>query len=120
MVFAKGGAFNTSGVKFFANGGVVNRPTAFGMSGGLGVAGEAGPEAILPLSRGPGGNLGVEAASPVVNVIDQRSGGGDVQVMQNGGEVDIMIADSFRRQLSQGSFDSEFQNQFGQTRVPSI
>jgi phage-related minor tail protein len=29
------------------------------MSGGLGLAGEAGPEAIVPLSRGPGGKLGV-------------------------------------------------------------
>jgi phage-related minor tail protein len=30
-------------------------------SGGLGLAGEAGPEAILPLARGPDGRLGVSA-----------------------------------------------------------
>jgi len=54
----------------FANGGVVNGPTYFGHSGGLGLMGEAGPEAILPLQRGPGGKLGV-------------AGGGGVNITQN-------------------------------------
>lgn len=44
----------------FARGGVLDRPSLFAMPrGGLGLAGEAGPEAILPLSRGPDGRLGV-------------------------------------------------------------
>jgi len=44
----------------FANGGVIGTPGYFPlMSGGVGVAGEAGPEAIMPLARGPGGRLGV-------------------------------------------------------------
>jgi len=58
---AKGNAF-VSGEKVtaFANGGVVSRPTLFGMSRGrVGVAGEAGPEGILPLRRTPDGKLGV-------------------------------------------------------------
>ena len=46
----------------FANGGVVDRTTMFAAGGGLGVMGEAGPEAILPLSRGPDGRLGVRGA----------------------------------------------------------
>jgi phage-related minor tail protein len=46
----------------FASGGVIGAPTYFPMSGGLGLAGEAGPEAIVPLSRGPGGRLGVAMA----------------------------------------------------------
>src|SRR5581483_12315597 len=51
------------GVKPFASGGVVATPTYFPLGGGLGVAGEAGPEAILPLSRGDDGALGVRAAA---------------------------------------------------------
>ncbi|MFG0506021.1 phage tail tape measure protein [Pseudomonas putida] len=52
QMFAKGGAFTNS---------VLSRPTAFGIAnGGLGVAGEAGPEAIMPLARGSDGSLGVQ------------------------------------------------------------
>ncbi len=43
----------------FASGGVVAQPTFFGSAGGLGLMGERGAEAILPLARGPGGRLGV-------------------------------------------------------------
>ncbi len=45
----------------FAKGGVVSAPTYFGggSGGGLGLMGEAGAEAILPLKRGPDGALGV-------------------------------------------------------------
>ena len=62
---AKGGAWS-GGVQMFADGGaftngVVDKPTAFGMAGGLGLMGEAGPEAIMPLTRGPDGSLGVMA-----------------------------------------------------------
>jgi len=45
----------------FADGGIVSRPTFFGMSSGLGLMGERGAEAILPLARGPDGRLGVTA-----------------------------------------------------------
>ena len=63
--FADGGAFN-NGLQFFASGGVftnqvVNRPTMFAHGGGFGVMGEAGPEAIMPLTRAPNGKLGVAA-----------------------------------------------------------
>ncbi|HHK4504218.1 phage tail tape measure protein [Pseudomonas aeruginosa] len=65
-LFANGGAF-AGGVQMFATGGaftnsVVSTPTAFGMSGGrLGVMGEAGPEAVMPLTRTSSGALGVRA-----------------------------------------------------------
>lgn len=49
-------------ISAFASGGIVDKPTGFAFSGGLGVAGEDGPEAILPLTRGPNGNLGVHAS----------------------------------------------------------
>jgi phage-related minor tail protein len=50
-----------AGVQPFAKGGVLASPSYFPLGQGLGVAGEAGPEAILPLSRGSDGRLGVAA-----------------------------------------------------------
>ena len=53
-------SFLGGSTKMFAKGGVVNRDTPFTFNGGQkGVFGEAGPEAIMPLTRGPGGVLGV-------------------------------------------------------------
>jgi len=89
---ALGGAWS-SGVQMFANGGaftnsVVSTPTAFGMAGGrAGVMGEAGPEAIMPLTRTSSGKLGVLAAgggsgtaisisAPVTVVTEDRSSEG--------------------------------------------
>lgn len=52
-------------IKPFAAGGVIGTPTYFPLvSGGLGLAGEAGPEAIMPLARGADGSLGVAMAGP--------------------------------------------------------
>ena len=59
LLQANGGVWN-KGVQMYANGGVVNGATAFAHSGGLGVMGEAGPEAIMPLKRGKNGKLGVQ------------------------------------------------------------
>lgn len=89
---ALGGAWS-SGVQMFANGGaftnsIVSTPTAFGMAGGrAGVMGEAGPEAIMPLTRTSSGKLGVIAAgggsgtsisisAPVTVVTEDRSSEG--------------------------------------------
>lgn len=71
---ANGGAFERGG-KFtaYANGGVVGSPTMFSHSGGLGVMGEAGPEAIMPLKRGKNGKLGVQ----------MEGSGGDVVINQS-------------------------------------
>jgi phage-related minor tail protein len=52
----------------FADGGVVNSPVLFPMRGGAGLMGEAGPEAIMPLARGPDGKLGVRGGGGQVNV----------------------------------------------------
>ena len=59
--FADGGAFVQGRVTPFARGGVVSAPTTFPMRAGTGLMGEAGPEAIMPLSRGADGRLGVRA-----------------------------------------------------------
>ncbi|WP_232631670.1 phage tail tape measure protein [Methylobacterium sp. Leaf118] len=68
--FARGAVLDGRGpgaaarVRPFAAGGVVAAPTYFPLTGGsgdLGLMGEAGPEAILPLRRGSDGRLGVAA-----------------------------------------------------------
>jgi len=80
--FQKGGAFSAGNVVPFANGGIVGSPTYFGMSGGrTGLMGEAGPEAIMPLKRGPNGKLGVEGSGSVtVNQTFQFAANGDESV----------------------------------------
>ena len=72
---ADGNAFDKQGlITAYAKGGVVDKPTFFRYGGAckLGIMGEAGAEAILPLSRGSNGKLGVQATgggtSVVVNV----------------------------------------------------
>lgn len=61
LPFAEGAAFSQGKVVPFARGGVVTTPTHFPLRGATGVMGEAGPEAILPLSRSADGSLGVRA-----------------------------------------------------------
>lgn len=60
--FAKGAAFaDGQKITAYARGGIVGRPTLFPMAKGMGLMGEAGPEAVLPLTRTSSGRLGVEA-----------------------------------------------------------
>ena len=69
---ANGNAFAANGVVPYRKGGVVNSPTYFRYGGSnLGIMGEAGPEAIMPLKRGRGGKLGV---------IAQGGGAGNITV----------------------------------------
>ncbi|MGS0546525.1 phage tail tape measure protein [Pseudomonas parakoreensis] len=101
---ANGGAWS-GGVQMFANGGaftnsVVSKPTAFGMSGGqTGVMGEAGPEAIMPLTRTAGGQLGVRAIS------GGGSGGGNVY--------NFPVAVSVQTQGNGGAASTEDTSQLG-------
>ena len=60
--FAKGGVIGEGQVKPFARGGVVAAPTYFPLGASLGLMGEKGAEAILPLARGADGRLGVRSA----------------------------------------------------------
>jgi len=61
---AAGSAGSAMGVAVagFAKGGVVDEPTIFPMANGVGLMGEAGTEAIMPLARTPEGDLGVKIA----------------------------------------------------------
>jgi hypothetical protein len=56
---ANGRVFAQNGIQPFARGGIVNGPTLFPFAKGIGLMGEAGPEAIMPLRRGRDGKLGV-------------------------------------------------------------
>lgn len=58
---AHGNAFTGPIVPFARGGALVSGPTAFPMAAGVGVAGERGPEAIFPIVRTRGGDLGVRA-----------------------------------------------------------
>lgn len=80
----------SSGVSLFADGGVVSSPTFFGHGSGLGLMGEAGAEAILPLQRGADGRLGVAGPG--------GAGGGTVVV-----NVTTPDAPSFRKSEAQVS-----------------
>ena len=66
---AKGNVFAENKIVPYASGGVIDKPVIFPMAKGMGLAGEAGPEAILPLKRGKGGRLGVEASGGVSNIV---------------------------------------------------
>lgn len=59
---AKGGVYSSSDLSAYS-GQVVDNPTFFAFAKGAGVMGEAGPEAIMPLTRAADGSLGVRAVS---------------------------------------------------------
>lgn len=74
---ADGGVYQSAGLHAYANT-IVSSPTLFrfAQGGAFGLMGEAGPEAIMPLKRGPGGRLGVQATGGggvTVNIIGAPS-----------------------------------------------
>lgn len=76
---AKGNVFANAPALSAYSGQVVDRPTIFPFAAGgvpnIGLMGEAGAEAILPLQRGPGGVLGVQAAGNVQVVVNNNANG---------------------------------------------
>lgn len=89
LPFSKGAAFGAGRVAAFARGGIVDGPTHFPMRGGVGLMGEAGPEAVMPLTRGADGKLGVRGGG---------GGGRPVQVTMN---ISTPDATGFQRSQSQ-------------------
>ncbi|EBD6737821.1 phage tail tape measure protein [Salmonella enterica subsp. enterica serovar Georgia] len=89
---AKGGAYASASLSAYSNS-IVSSPTYFAFAKGAGLMGEAGPEAIMPLTRSADGSLGVRmvgSQSPAVgNGINQHitqhftiSGNGDAALKQ--------------------------------------
>ena len=102
--YAKGGVFNSMGVTAFANGGIVNKPTLFPFAQGVGLMGEKGSEAIMPLKRGADGSLGVSAegggGTSVTNIfnikaVDSRSFA--EMVTQNRASIETVIVSNVMR-----------------------
>lgn len=89
--FAQGGVISRQMVTPFAQGGVVAAPTYFPLGRGLGLMGEQGAEAVMPLARGPDGRLGV------------RAGGAATRPIAVTVNVTTPDADSFRRSEAQVS-----------------
>lgn len=76
---AKGGVYSSADLSQYSNS-VVSSPTLFAFAKGAGLMGEAGPEAIMPLTRAPDGSLGVRAV-----------GGGGGQSVSSAPQVYITI-----------------------------
>jgi lambda family phage tail tape measure protein len=108
---AKGNVFDQHGVTAFAKGGVVSNPTMFAHAGGIGVMGEAGEEAIMPLKRGPDGSLGIQmhgasksggaanqnniTIAPVINV--DGSSGNKAQDEQHANRISNTVSDAINK-----------------------
>ncbi|EEV0452448.1 phage portal protein [Escherichia coli] len=81
---AKGGVYTSANLSAYSNS-IVDTPTYFAFAKGAGLMGEAGPEAIMPLTRAADGSLGVRAVgsmngsaglvySPVYHIAIQNDG----------------------------------------------
>lgn len=116
--FAKGGVFGRHGI--------VDRPTLFPFAKGIGLMGEAGPEAIVPLHRGPGGELGIASHGPAaggpvsvdVKIINQSGTQleGSATARQGRGgqlQIEVMVRDAVRAQLGGGEHDGAMERRYG-------
>ncbi len=125
-VNALGNAFTGGKVTAFANGGIVGGPTLFPMANGAGLMGEAGPEAVMPLTRDSSGRLGVRAGGAggnvQVTVINNGASDGYQATTQqstndNGKEIITVIIDKVKGAMSQdvrgnGQFTQLLANKF--------
>tara|TARA_R110000787_G_scaffold118209_4_gene229010 strand:+ start:4148 stop:4807 length:660 start_codon:yes stop_codon:yes gene_type:complete len=100
LPFANGAAFSQGKVMPFAQGGIVSTATGFGMRGGMGLMGEAGPEAIMPLARGPDGKLGVRSGGGGATTVVMNISTPDVKEFQRS---QSQIAAQMSRALSNGN-----------------
>ena len=107
LKFAKGGVMDSPDLSRFRNG-VVNSPTMFAFAKGAGLMGEAGPEAIMPLTRTADGNLGVRMVDDTVSSV----GGGGTQLQQTiqqhfsiSGNGDAALKQAMQEAARQGAND---------------
>lgn len=111
LKFAKGGMFTNS---------IVDQPTTFKFAKGVGVMGEAGPEAIMPLKRDSSGNLGVRAqggnTQVVVNNYSSEKAEARETVDSRGNrKIEVVVGDMVAGEVSRGGSSSNkaMKNTFG-------
>ena len=97
----KGGVYTSANLSAYSNT-IVDTPTYFAFAKGAGLMGEAGPEAIMPLTRAADGSLGVRAIgnvsggggfvySPVYHISIQNKGSnGEIDTQSARGLVDLI------------------------------
>lgn len=107
---AKGGVYDSPSLSSFS-GGVYDSPQLFAFAKGAGVFGEAGPEAIMPLTRGADGSLGVRAigsgdsSSPEAALTGSSLGGGVTQHISVQGSADEATLARIQQAARQGAQD---------------
>ncbi|MDM9555948.1 MULTISPECIES: phage tail tape measure protein [Pseudomonas] len=102
---AKGGVYDSPSLSAFS-GGVYDSPQMFAFAKGAGIFAEAGPEAILPLHRGPDGSLGVMAAGAGGGGGESSiTFGGITQHIQVSGQANAATLADVRRAAEQGARD---------------
>lgn len=100
---AKGGAYASESLSAYSNS-IVSTPTYFAFAKGAGLMGEAGPEAIMPLTRSADGSLGVR----MVGTPGAASGGGDTIIHQHfniSGNGDAALKQAMQEAARQGAND---------------
>lgn len=100
---AKGGAYASESLSAYSNS-IVSTPTYFAFAKGAGLMGEAGPEAIMPLTRSADGSLGVR----MVGTPETTSGGGDTIIHQHfniSGNGDAALKQAMQEAARQGAND---------------
>lgn len=102
---AKGGVYDSPSLSAYS-GQVYDSPQLFAFAKGAGVFAEAGPEAILPLHRGPDGSLGVMAAGAGGAAGEASiTFGGVTQHIQVSGQANAATVADVRRAAEQGARD---------------
>lgn len=100
---AKGGAYASASLSAYSNS-IVRSPTYFAFAKGAGLMGEAGPEAIMPLTRSADGSLGVR----VTGAQTSPAGSGEIHITQHftiSGNGDAALKQAMEEAAARGARD---------------
>ena len=118
---AQGNAYDQGNIIPFSRGAaftnqIIDRPTIFPMARGAGLMGEAGPEAILPLTRTASGDLGVKGGGTQVNVRVENYTSAEVSTERrqtpNGEELVFIVKSIMRGAMNSGDLDGALKQNY--------